>query len=186
VTLQCYCSLLLKCSKQNQSQCQHEIVTHTIRKQSYNSTIVVHHHHHRHHHVYTPCVLYCLIYNWRLRKNNYKCYYQLLLKSQKRTGSALRSRTVSIGILFEITSIMFRSTTRGLQHHTGCWHYYYYYYYYSGFWRKTLLESDHLEKQGVDRRIILKRILKKEEGRVWTEFLWFRTVTSGALVAKCS
>jgi hypothetical protein len=34
---------------------------------------------------------------------------------------------------------------------------------------------------GVDERIILKLILKKYYMRVWTEFVWLKTETSGGL-----
>jgi hypothetical protein len=47
---------------------------------------------------------------------------------------------------------------------------------------KFLLENlkgrDHMEDLGIDRRIILEWILKKQVGRVWNEFIWLRTGTS--------
>jgi hypothetical protein len=33
---------------------------------------------------------------------------------------------------------------------------------------------------GADERIILKLILKKWDGRVWTRFTWLRIVTTGS------
>jgi hypothetical protein len=37
----------------------------------------------------------------------------------------------------------------------------------SGFWWGNLRERDHLEDLGLDRRIILKRIFKKNNGKAW-------------------
>jgi hypothetical protein len=49
------------------------------------------------------------------------------------------------------------------------------------FERGCLKERSHLEDLGIDRRIILKWILKKENGRVWTGLIWLMTGTSGRL-----
>jgi hypothetical protein len=35
-------------------------------------------------------------------------------------------------------------------------------------------ESDHLESLVVDGTVIIKPIFKKESGRAWTGFIWFR------------
>jgi hypothetical protein len=36
--------------------------------------------------------------------------------------------------------------------------------------------------QGIDGRIILKWILKKQDVKVWTGFMWLRTGSSGRLL----
>jgi hypothetical protein len=40
-----------------------------------------------------------------------------------------------------------------------------------------LRDGDHLEDPGVDRRIILKSIFKKWDGRAWTGLIWLRIGT---------
>jgi hypothetical protein len=40
---------------------------------------------------------------------------------------------------------------------------------------------DHLEDLGIDGKIILKLILRKQGGKVWTGFVWLRIGTSGEL-----
>jgi hypothetical protein len=45
-------------------------------------------------------------------------------------------------------------------------------------------EGDHLEDLGIDGKIILKSILKKECGRIWTGFIWlWMGARSGLLLA---
>jgi hypothetical protein len=46
----------------------------------------------------------------------------------------------------------------------------------------NLKGKDNLEAPGVDRRIILKWILKISVGRAWTGVLWLKTAASGGLV----
>jgi hypothetical protein len=43
-------------------------------------------------------------------------------------------------------------------------------------------ERDTLEDLGVDRRIILKLALKKQDGQGWTGLLWLLVQTSGRLL----
>jgi hypothetical protein len=49
------------------------------------------------------------------------------------------------------------------------------------FKRGYLKERSHLEDLGIDGRIILKWILKKENGKLWTELMWLRTGGSDRL-----
>jgi hypothetical protein len=51
-----------------------------------------------------------------------------------------------------------------------------------GFGRRNLKKSDHLEDVGLDGRIILKYILKKQDERAWTGFTWFRMGRNGVLL----
>jgi hypothetical protein len=43
-------------------------------------------------------------------------------------------------------------------------------------------DRDHLKDPSVDARIILKYILKKQDGRAWTGLIWLRIGTSGWLL----
>ena len=52
----------------------------------------------------------------------------------------------------------------------------------TGFWWENLNEGNHLEKSGVDGRIILKWILEKWNGGAWTELIGLRIETSGGLL----
>jgi hypothetical protein len=40
----------------------------------------------------------------------------------------------------------------------------------------------HSKDLGIDKRIILKCILQKQGGRMWTELIWFRMQTSGGIL----
>jgi hypothetical protein len=46
----------------------------------------------------------------------------------------------------------------------------------------NIKERDRFEDLGVDGRIQLKWILKKEVSRMWTGLIWLRTRTSGLLL----
>jgi hypothetical protein len=41
-------------------------------------------------------------------------------------------------------------------------------------WWGDLRERDHLEDLEIDRRVVLKCILKKWDGEVWAELTWLR------------
>jgi hypothetical protein len=45
---------------------------------------------------------------------------------------------------------------------------------------------DHLEELGVDGRIILELILGKQDGKVWTEFIWLRVGTINGILRTWS
>jgi hypothetical protein len=45
------------------------------------------------------------------------------------------------------------------------------------FWWENLRERGHLEDLGIDRRMILKWIFQRWDGRAWTGLVWLRTGT---------
>jgi hypothetical protein len=48
------------------------------------------------------------------------------------------------------------------------------------FSQKSMTERDYLGNLGVD-GVVLKRILKKPDACIWTEFVWLEIGTSGGL-----
>jgi hypothetical protein len=50
---------------------------------------------------------------------------------------------------------------------------------YVGFWWGKLREREHLEDQGVDRRIILRCVFRKWDVGVWTGASWLSIWTGG-------
>jgi hypothetical protein len=52
----------------------------------------------------------------------------------------------------------------------------------TGFWWGELKDRDHFKDLSIDGRIILKYILKKQNGRTWTGLIWLRTEPSGRLL----
>jgi hypothetical protein len=50
---------------------------------------------------------------------------------------------------------------------------------YTGFWCGNLMERDHFEDAGVDGKIILRRIFRKEDVGVWSGSSWLRIGTDG-------
>jgi hypothetical protein len=50
---------------------------------------------------------------------------------------------------------------------------------YKIFWLKNLKGRYHSEELGVYVKIILEWILRKQDGKVWTGFVWLRIGTSG-------
>jgi hypothetical protein len=50
------------------------------------------------------------------------------------------------------------------------------------FWFENLKRRDYLEDLDIDGSIILKRMLEKWGGKVWTGFIWLRIGTSGWLL----
>jgi len=49
----------------------------------------------------------------------------------------------------------------------------------TGFWRGNLRERDHWGDPGVNRMIILRRIFRKWDLRVWTGLGWLKIGTGG-------
>lgn len=53
---------------------------------------------------------------------------------------------------------------------------------YSGFWWGKPEGNSHLKGIGIDRRIIVKLILKNVVGRAWVGLLWLRIQPTGELL----
>jgi hypothetical protein len=51
-----------------------------------------------------------------------------------------------------------------------------------GYWWESQKERDHWEEQDVGVWTILKQILEKWDGMVWTGSIWLRIETSGGLL----
>jgi hypothetical protein len=52
----------------------------------------------------------------------------------------------------------------------------------TGFWWGNIRERDHLGDQGIDGRIISKRIFKKWDRGAWTGLIWLRIEKGGGLM----
>jgi hypothetical protein len=50
------------------------------------------------------------------------------------------------------------------------------------FWAENLKGGDCFEHLGIDGKIILKWILEKQVGKLWTGFIWLRIGTCGGLL----
>jgi hypothetical protein len=50
------------------------------------------------------------------------------------------------------------------------------------FWSENLKGRNHSEDLSVDKKMILEWILGKQNGKVWTVFVWLRTGASGGLL----
>jgi hypothetical protein len=47
------------------------------------------------------------------------------------------------------------------------------------FWLENLKGREHTEEPGTDGKIILEWILGKQDGKVWTGYIWLRIGTNG-------
>jgi len=52
------------------------------------------------------------------------------------------------------------------------------------FWLEDMNGGNHLKNLGVDGKLILERILEKQDGRMWTGCIWIRIGTSGRTLFK--
>jgi len=43
----------------------------------------------------------------------------------------------------------------------------------NGYWVLVWKEGEHLHDTGINGREVLKWMFKKEDGRVWTNYIWF-------------
>jgi hypothetical protein len=50
------------------------------------------------------------------------------------------------------------------------------------FWLVSLNGRDHVEDLGIDGRIILECIVRKQSGKIWAGFIWLRIGTSGGIL----
>jgi len=55
----------------------------------------------------------------------------------------------------------------------------------TGFWWGNLKDRDYLEDPDIGRRTILECALNRQDVRVWTGLIWFRTGTSSRLLQTC-
>jgi hypothetical protein len=54
----------------------------------------------------------------------------------------------------------------------------------TGLWWKNMKKEDRLKNLDMDGRRLLKLILKKYGGRLWSEFIWLRIGMIGGLMRK--
>jgi hypothetical protein len=53
---------------------------------------------------------------------------------------------------------------------------------YTWFWWGNLMEREHLEDPGLEGKIVLRRIFRIFDVRVWTESSWLKVGTCGGLL----